>query len=125
MGVQKRCVSKAAGHRVKAKRADSLAAGLVTAQVALSGKLADPTDLPFTEELLVDDGLVDEVKVSEAVEELLSRKRHLASRRPAGDVRQGARPEVQEEGLPALLRRGAIRGVSDLRQRSNLEVEVR
>ena len=38
---------EAAGHRVKAKRADALAARLVTAQAALTGKLADPTDLPF------------------------------------------------------------------------------
>lgn len=40
---------EAAGHRVKAKRADALAAALVTAQAALTGKLADATDLPYSE----------------------------------------------------------------------------
>ncbi len=98
---------EAAGHRVKAKRADALAARLVTAAVALTGKLADPTDLPFTEDLLDDHGLVDDTKVQEAVEDLIKRKPHLAARRPTGDVGQGARPEIPEIGLGALLRRGA------------------
>ncbi len=98
---------EAAGHRVKAKRADALAAALVTAQAALTGKLADPTDLPFSGELLDDDGLVDEAKVRAAVDDLLARKPHLAARRPTGDVGQGARPEGGEVGLAALLRRGA------------------
>ena len=57
---------EAAGHRVKAKRADALAASLVTAQAALTGKLADPTDLPFDEALLDEDGYVDESKVQAA-----------------------------------------------------------
>ncbi len=98
---------EAAGHRVKAKRADALNARLATAQAALTGKLADPTDLPFTDELLDDDGLVDEAKVRAAVDALIVRKPHLAARRPSGDVGQGARPEAKEEGLAALLRRGA------------------
>lgn len=98
---------EAAGHRVKAKRADALAAALVTAQAAGTGRLVDPTDLPFSEELLDDDGVPDPDKVGAAVEELVRRKPHLAARRPRGDVGQGARPEAQEEGLAALLRRGA------------------
>jgi hypothetical protein len=92
---------------VRAKRADALAASLVTATAALTGKLADPTDLPFTDDLLDDDGYVDEAKVRAAVDDLIKRKPHLAARRPRGDVGQGARPESQEEGLAALLRRGA------------------
>ncbi len=98
---------EAAGHRVKAKRTDALNARLATAQAALTGKLADPTDLPFTDDLLDDDGLVDEAKVLAAVEDLIKRKPHLAARRPTGNVGQGARPEVVEEGLAAMLRRGA------------------
>ncbi len=99
---------EAAGHRVKAKRADALNARLATAQAALTGKLADPTDLPFTDELLDDDGLVDEGKVKAAVDDLIKRKPHLAVRRPIGDVGQGARPEAPADGgLAALLRRGA------------------
>jgi hypothetical protein len=98
---------EAAGHRVKAKRADGLVAALVTAQAALTGKMADPTDLPYDEEMLDDDGVPDPDKVLDAVEDLLRRKPHLAARRPRGDVGQGARPEVAEEGLASLLRRGA------------------
>jgi len=98
---------EAASHRVKAKRTDALNARLATAQAAVTGKLADPTDLPFTDDLLDDDGLVDEYKVSAAIDELIKRKPHLAARRPTGDVGQGARPEVPEVGLAAMLRRGA------------------
>ncbi|MCW2608722.1 MAG: hypothetical protein JWO60_3415, partial [Frankiales bacterium] len=71
---------EAASHRVKAKRADTLAAALVTAQAALTGRLADPTDLPFDDALLDDDGYVDEAKVKAAVDELIKRKPHLAAR---------------------------------------------
>jgi len=98
---------EAAGHRVKAKRAEALSAALVTAQAAATGKLADATDLPYDEEMLDDDGVPDPDKVLAAVEDLLGRKPHLGARRPRGDVGQGARPERQEEGLAAMLRRGA------------------
>lgn len=98
---------EAAGHRVKAKRAETLAASLVTATAALTGKLADPTDLPFDEALLDDDGMVDQAKVRAAVEDLIKRKPHLAARRPTGNVGQGARPEGDDVGLAGLLRRGA------------------
>jgi hypothetical protein len=98
---------EAAGYRVRAKRTDALNARLATAQAALTGKLADPTDLPFTDDLLDEDGLVDEAKVRAAVDDLLQRKPHLAARRPTGNVGQGARPETPEIGLADLLRRGA------------------
>lgn len=99
---------EAAGHRVKAKRADALAAALVTAQAAVTRRLADPTDLPYSDDLLDDDGLVDVDKVRAAVDELISAKPHLAARRPrGGDVGQGARPEPDDTGLAGLLRRGA------------------
>lgn len=98
---------EAASHRVKAKRADALAARLVTASAALTGKLADPTDLAYSDDLLDGDGLVDDDKVRAAVDDLVKRKPHLAARRPRGDVGQGARPEVPEMGLASMLRRGA------------------
>ena len=41
--------------------------------------LADPTDLPFSEDHLVDPG-----KLTAALDDLLARKPHLASRRPVG-----------------------------------------
>ncbi len=98
---------EAAGYRVRAKRTDALNARLATAQAALTGKLADPTDLPYDDALLDDDGLVDEDKVRAAVDALIERKPHLAARRPTGNVGQGARPETPEIGLADLLRRGA------------------
>lgn len=97
---------EAAGHRVKAKRAEALSAALVTAQAAATGSLADATDLPYDDDLLDDVGVPDPDKVLAAVDDLIARKPHLAARRPRGDVGQGARPEVEEIGLASLLRRG-------------------
>jgi hypothetical protein len=85
---------EAARHRVKAERADAPATRLATAQAALTGKLVDPSDLPFTDDLLDDDGLVDEIKGRAAVEDLVKRKPHLATRRPTGNVGQGVRLEA-------------------------------
>lgn len=97
-----------ATQRVKGKRADSLAARLVTSYADATGRLADASDLPYSDDLLDDDGLVDRAKVEAAVAELLERKPHLASRRPSGDVGQGARPaEAEQVSLAGLLRAGA------------------
>ena len=75
---------------------------------ASTNRLADATDLTFTPDLLDDDGLPDEVKVADAIEELLARKPHLASRRPRGsDVGQGATDDGDTVSLADLLRRGA------------------
>lgn len=98
---------EAAGHRVKAKRADALSAALVTAHAASLGRLADATDFPFSDDLLDEDGMPDPAKVSTSVDELLTRKPHLAARRPTGDVGQGARAEADDFSLSGLLRRGA------------------
>lgn len=68
--------------RTKAKRADDLAARLVTSLAAGTGRLADPSDLPVTEALMDDDGMPDEAKLLAAVDELLTRKPHLAATRP-------------------------------------------
>ncbi len=98
---------EAAGHRVKAKAADALRGALVTSYAAATGNLADATDLPYTDDLLDDDGMVDMQKVTAAVKELLARKPHLTARRPTGSIGQGARPESEAVGLASLLRRGA------------------
>lgn len=73
--------------RQETQRADNLAQRLHTTLVGATGKLADPTDLPFNA-----DHLDDADKLGAAIDELLARKPHLASRRPAGDIGQGARP---------------------------------
>lgn len=66
-------------------RADKYARELFTARVTATGRLADPTDLPFSAELLDSaDGL------TEAIAALLAAKPHLASRKPAwGDLGAG------------------------------------
>lgn len=96
-----------AAARVKAKHADTLGQRLVASYAALTGRLADPTDLEYSDELLDEHGVPDEAKVAAAVDELLERKPHLASRRPSGDVGQGARPAEAGVSLAGLLRAGA------------------
>lgn len=82
---------ESAGYRERAQRADDLAARLHTALVSATGRLADPTDLPFDAA-----NLDDEQALSGAIDELLTRKPHLASRRPFGDVGQGNRGASSE-----------------------------
>jgi hypothetical protein len=91
-----------AEQRVKAKRADDLAHRLHTALVAATGRLADATDLPFDEA-----HLDDADALTAAVDDLLSRKPHLASRRPTGDVGQGVSPEASTVNLAGILRTAA------------------
>lgn len=98
---------EAAGQRTKAKRADALAGRLTAAYAAATGRLADPDDLPYSDDLLDADGLVDPAKIDAAVDDLLGRKPHLASRRPSGAVDQGARDADDGFSLAGLLRAGA------------------
>jgi hypothetical protein len=73
-------------YRQRAQRADDLAERLHTELVRATGRLADPTDLSFDESHFDDpDALAD------ALDELLARKPHLATRRPSGDIGQGQR----------------------------------
>ena len=94
---------EAAAHRVRARDRDTLAERLVVALAAGTGRLADPDDLPRTPDLLADPTAEN---VTAAVEELLARKPHLASRRPTGDAGQGARPDEAGVSLLGLLRGG-------------------
>ena len=80
-----------AGYRERAQRADELATRLHTALVAATGRMADPTDLPFDATHLDDDDTL-----TAAIDELLAKKPHLASRRPFGDVGQGNRGAASE-----------------------------
>ncbi len=90
---------EAAKHRTRAQRADALAARLHTALVAATGRLADPSDLPFEES-----HLDDAETLTTAIDELLTRKPHLASRRPVGDVGQGTTPLTETVDLAGILR---------------------
>ncbi len=76
---------EAAEHRTKAKRADEMSRRLHLELVRATGRLADPDDLAFDEAHLEDVDILDA-----AIDDLLARKPHLASRRPQGDIGQGA-----------------------------------
>lgn len=90
-------------NRVKAKRADDLAKRLHTALVRESGRLADPSDLPFDEA-----HLEDPEALTAAIDDLLTRKAHLASRRPSGDIGQGVLSEDDDNvSLAGILRSNA------------------
>lgn len=91
---------EAAEARVKAKRTDELAAALWTARVAATGRLADPTDVVMPE----DADPLDEDALTAAVDDLLARKPHLASRRPRGDVGQGMAGSSTTTDLAGMLR---------------------
>ena len=71
-------------YRQRAQKGDTYAQRLHTELVRATGKLADPTDLPFDE-----DHLDDPDALAAAVDDLLTRKPHLAQRRP--DRRNRAR----------------------------------
>ena len=91
---------ESAGYRERAQRADELAARLHSALVAATGRMADPSDLAFDAA-----HLDDEQALTNAIDELLARKPHLATRRPFGDVGQGNRGgTVEPANLADMLR---------------------
>lgn len=98
---------EAAEARVKAKRVDGLSAQLLSAFVALDGRLIDPDDLPFTLDLVDDDGNLVREKITAAIDALIDRKPHLAARRPTKPVAQGAKPEPEPVSLHAMMRERA------------------
>mgnify|MGYP000330108171 CR=1 FL=1 len=73
-----------ADYRNRAKAADDLAKRLHTELVRATGKLADPTDMPFDAEHLEDPD-----KLTASIDQLLSAKPHLKARRIVGAVGQG------------------------------------
>lgn len=86
-----------ATYREKAKRAEQYARELHAARVAATGRLADPSDLDFDEANLDDLG-----RLNAAIDDLLDRKPHLASRRVTGTIGQGvssAAPTVDLAGI--------------------------
>ena len=86
----KKLRNEAAGNRVKAREAGELAeqraAALFTALVKLDGRLADPSDLPYSEEYLT-----DEAALEGAISELLERKPGLAARQYRGNIGAGVK----------------------------------
>lgn len=88
-----------AKYRQRAQRADDLAHRLHAAMVAATERLADPSDLDFDEA-----HLEDEDALATALDDLLARKPHLASRRPRGDVGQGMTGSTNTVDLAGILR---------------------
>lgn len=89
-------------YRQRAQRADGYAQRLHAELVKASGRLADPTDLPFDEAHLDDPDAL-----AAAVDELLTRKPHLGARRPVGDIGQGVSGGGGTVDLAAILRQRA------------------
>ncbi|CCK53033.1 Conserved protein of unknown function [Mycobacterium canettii CIPT 140060008] len=90
-------------YRQRAQQADQYAQRLHTELVRATGRLADPTDLPFNAE-----HLDDQDSLTAAIDDLLARKPHLRDRRPIGDIGQGAKsPAAGTVDLAAILRERA------------------
>lgn len=86
-------------YRERAKKSDELARRLHTELVRATGRLADPSDLAFDEAHIDDPDAI-----AAAIDELLGRKPHLASRRVVGDIGQGATRSAETVDLAAILR---------------------
>jgi hypothetical protein len=85
------------------QRADDLSRQLFTAKVAATGKLADPSDLPYDSDLVGDDDAL-----TQALDELVAAKPHFASRKPAPGSNIGQGPQGSPVAPPPSLI-GAIR----------------
>lgn len=86
-----------------------------------TARLADPTDLEFSE-----DHLDAPDALAAALDDVLARKPHLATRRPTGEIGQGASPlAASSVDLAALLRQRAPLGgnMADLRELADQAAE--
>ena len=94
--------NESARYRVKAREARELAeqraAALFTALVRLDGRLADPSDLPYSEKYLT-----DETALEAAISDLLERKPGLAARQYRGNIGAGIKTN-QPTSLIELMR---------------------
>ena len=86
---------ESARYRARAQTAEEASARLMALTIASATReiLADPTDLPISDELTDEEGWPDPEKIRAAAEDLAARKPHLRVRRPSGDIGQGAREE--------------------------------
>ncbi len=88
-----------AKYRDRAKKTDDYAHRLHTELVRATGRLADPTDLPFDEE-----HLTDAETLTAAIDTLLEAKPYLKARKVEGDVGQGRRGSEAPEDFSQLFR---------------------
>ncbi len=93
---------ESAKYRQRAADRDEVATRLHTALVAATGRLQDPSDLPFDEA-----HLSDAEALSTAVDTLLQAKPHLANRKPSGNIGQGVSGVSDTVSLSGLLKANA------------------
>lgn len=98
----KKLRKEAATYRERAGKVDELGARLHAALVKETGRLQDPTDIPFDPA-----HLEDPAALTAAIDGLLASKPHLASRRPQGFIPQGATAEAKTGPTLGGLLRGA------------------
>ena len=92
---------EAATHRLKAKRVDAANERLLASLVTADGRLVNPAELPLTDALLDDDGIVDPTKVGAAVENLIGAKPYLQTPAAPPPLPQGVRQDAPS--APSLL----------------------
>lgn len=88
-----------AKYRQRAQRADDYAQRLHTTLTASTGRLHDASDLEFDQE-----HLEDAEALTGAIDDLLAKKPHLASRKPTGNIGQGTTASHGTVDLAGLLR---------------------
>ena len=88
-----------AKYRQRAQKADELARRLHNALVTASGRLQDASDLEYDESHLDDPEALET-----AISELLAKKPHLGSRKPAGNIGQGVSSSTDAVDLAAMMR---------------------
>ena len=88
-----------AKYRQRAQKADDLAHRLHNALTDATGRLADPSDLPYDESHLDDPEALET-----AISELLAKKPHLGSRKPSGNIGQGVSSSTDAVDLAAMMR---------------------
>jgi hypothetical protein len=94
--------------RLKVQRTQQLAERLTHAMAETTGRLIDPSDLQFSDDLLDENGMPDKDKVLSSIEDLLARKPHLARINVRGDVGQGNHSVSEPTtSLAQMLRQGA------------------
>ena len=88
-----------AKYRQRAQKADDLAHRLHNALTEATGRLQDASDLPYDES-----HLDDPEALQRAIQELLEKKPHLGSRKPAGNIGQGVSSSTDAVDLAAMMR---------------------
>lgn len=91
-----------AKYRTRAQQADDYAHRLHKVLVERTGRLADPTDLPFDEA-----HLADEEALEAAISGLIESKPHLKARTVSGDIGQGVSVGADTVSLAGILRANA------------------